>query len=187
MGSFAGRWLGRFTSRVAAWSTATKLALAFGWLILLAVVLGAGSLYSLGRVHGASGELAARWLPGAGHLAAARGAMLEYREFEVKHTTAADAGYMDEYEEKMKATLQVAQQALAASSALLPPGEHQELHGKLDGLLKTYLATAAKVVALDKSGKQEDGKEISEGAGKSNFDDAVMALDKLAKAGFAAG
>ena len=58
---------------------------------------------------------------------------------------------------------------------------------KLEGLLKTYLATTAKVVALDKSGKQEDGKEISEGAGKSNFDEVIGALDALASAGFAAG
>jgi methyl-accepting chemotaxis protein len=187
MGTRSGRWLSGLTGRWAGLATATKLGLAFGWLILLALVLGAGALYSLGRVHAASGELAARWLPGAGHLAAGRAALLEYREFEVKHTTAADAGYMDEYEEKMKAALETARQALGASAALLPAGEHQALNAKFDAALKTYLATAAKVVALDKGGNQEEGKEISEGAGKSNFDDAVAALDKLSAAGFAAG
>ena len=183
----SARWLGGVARRLSAWSTAGKLAFAFGWLILLAGLIGASALYSLGQVHSASGELASRWLPGAGHLAAGRAALLEYREFEVKHTTAADAGYMDEYEDKLKGALQAAQQSLAAHSALSLTGEHQALRAKVDGLLASYLATAAKVVALDKGGKQEDGKEISEGAGKSHFDELIAALDALASAGFAAG
>lgn len=187
MGARKDRWLGILSRRLAEMSTARKLALAFGWLILLTALIGASSLYSLNRVHNASGELATLWLPGAGHLASGRAALLEYREFEVKHTTAADAGYMDEYQEKMKSALATAEKSFGEFSALPLPPEHKTLNKTFDGLLKAYLATADKVVALDKSGKQEDGKEISEGAGKSNFDDAVVALDKLATAGFAAG
>jgi methyl-accepting chemotaxis protein len=168
-------------------ATAHKLALAFGWLLLLSAGLGVASLLSLSRVHEASGELAQRWLPGAGHLAAARASLLEYREFEVKHSTAADAGYMDEYHEKMVQALKAAQEALAAHALLVVDGEQRTLRDGLDKTLKAYLDIATKVVSLGKGGKQEDAKEISEGAGKSNFDDMVMALDKLSTAGFKAG
>ncbi|MFG6462038.1 methyl-accepting chemotaxis protein [Roseateles sp. DXS20W] len=187
MGTRTGKFQGRLRRRLSELSTAKKFALAFGWLILLTALLGGGSLYSLNRVHSASGELAALWLPGAGHLAAGRAALLEHREFEVKHTTAADAGYMDEYQEKMKQALEAAEKAFSDFAAIPLPVEHKAMHKAFDGLLKAYLATAAKVVALDKGGKQEDGKEISEGAGKSTFDEAILALDKLAAAGFEAG
>jgi methyl-accepting chemotaxis protein len=168
-------------------ATVQKLALAFGWLILLTLVIGLGAVMALGQVQDASSALASRWLPTAGHLASARAALLEHREFVVKHTTAADAGYMDEYEEKLKAAGAAAEAALQAHQALVLPGEHQDLRAGFDKLLKEYLATTAKVISLDKSGKQEDGKEISEGAGKSGFDDAIGALDKMAAAAFTAG
>ncbi|MEO6280996.1 methyl-accepting chemotaxis protein [Roseateles sp.] len=168
-------------------ATAHKLALAFGWLLLLSAGLGLASLTSLSRVHEASGELALRSLPGAGHLAGARAALLEYREFEFKHATAADAGYMDEYAEKVGAALKAAQEALAAHAPLVVDGEQLALRKALDKNLKAYLDVASKVVSLGKGGKQEDAKEISEGAGKSNFDDMVMALDRLSAAGFKAG
>ena len=173
--------------RLAGLPTAHKLALAFGWLLVLSAGLGIASLLSLSRVHEASGELALRWLPGAGHLAGARAALLEYREFEIKHSTAADAGYMDEYREKMDGALKAAQEALAAHAQLVTDGEQRTLREGLDKTLKAYLDVSAKVVSLGKSGKQDDAKDISEGAGKSNFDDMVMALDKLSAAGFKSG
>ncbi|MFG6468642.1 methyl-accepting chemotaxis protein [Roseateles sp. BYS87W] len=173
--------------RLARLATAKKLALAFGWLILLSAVIGVGSLLALSQVRSASSELASRWLPTAGHLAAARAALLEHREFVVKHTTAADAGYMDEYEEKIRNALQTAKQALQDHLPLVTPGDHQALRAEFDKLLAAYLDTTQKVIALDKGGKQDDGKEISDGAGKSSFDDAIAALDKVAAAGFEAG
>ncbi|MFG6430392.1 methyl-accepting chemotaxis protein [Roseateles sp. LYH14W] len=173
--------------RFAGLATAHKLALAFGWLLLLSAGLGVASLTSLSRVHEASGVLAQRSLPGAGHLAGARASLLEYREFEVKHSTAADAGYMDEYGEKMGTALKAAQEALTAQAPLIADDEQRGLREGLDKSLKAYLDVATKVVSLGKGGKQEDAKEISEGAGKSNFDDMVTALDKLAAAGFSAG
>ena len=185
--AFAKGRLAAVRRRFAGLATAHKLALAFGWLLVLGAGVGVASLMSLNRVHQASDELAARWLPGAGHLAGARAALLEYREFEVKHSTAADAGYMDEYREKMEPALNAARDSLAAHALLVAGDEQRGLREGLDKHLKAYLDTASKVVALGKSGKQDDAKDISEGAGKSNFDDMVAALDKLSAGGFKAG
>jgi methyl-accepting chemotaxis protein len=80
----------------------TRLAVAFGTVMLLMATLGASALVSLARVNGASSELAMKWLPSVGQLAAARMAMVEYRELELKHARAADASYRAEYEDKMK-------------------------------------------------------------------------------------
>ena len=128
---------GGLRERLARLATAKKLALAFGWLILLSAVLGVGALLALSQVRSASVELATRWLPTAGHLAAARASLLEHREFVVKHTTAADAGYMDEYEEKMRGALQASKEALQAHRELVLAGDHQALRADFDKLLAT--------------------------------------------------
>ena len=55
----------------------------------------------------------------------------------VKHTTAADAGYMDEYEEKMRGALQASKEALQAHRELVLAGDHQALRADFDKLLAT--------------------------------------------------
>ena len=66
--------------------------------------------------------------------------MLEVREHEVKHTTAADAGYMGEYEEKMQAALKVVQGALEAHAKLLSTDEERQLRSAFDKHWQAYLA-----------------------------------------------
>jgi methyl-accepting chemotaxis protein len=168
-------------------STGGKLGLSFMTLLALTIVLGGASLWALSRVHQAADELAHRWLPGAGHLAAVRAAMLEYRTFEVKHTTAADAGYMAEYEEKMTAALQLVEAGLKAHGALGSDPDEAKVETQYNKHWQAYMDVAKKVVAMDKAGQQVDGKDVSEGAGKSEFDDAVTALDKLSAMGFERG
>ena len=95
--------LASFAQRLNRLTTAAKMGLAFSLLLLMAATIGGASLYALSHLKRASDELAYNWLPTVGQVATVRAAMLEVREHEVKHTTAADAGYMGEYEEKMQA------------------------------------------------------------------------------------
>jgi len=129
-------------------STGGKLGLSFMTLLALTIVLGGASLWALSRVHQAADELAHRWLPGAGHLAAVRAAMLEYRTFEVKHTTAADAGYMAEYEEKMTAALQLVEAGLKAHGALGSDPDEAKVETQYNKHWQAYMDVAKKVVAM---------------------------------------
>jgi len=168
-------------------STGKKLASAFALLLALTAALGVGALVALARVNQASDELASKWLPSVGHLSTARASLLEYREFEVKVTTAADAGYMSEYEEKMVAALKPATASIAAHAALVSQEDEKTLTAAFDKQLQGYVATSQKVLALAKGNQQVDAKDISEGAGKSGFDDAIMALDKISAYSFESG
>ncbi|MEK6669414.1 MAG: methyl-accepting chemotaxis protein [Pseudomonadota bacterium] len=168
-------------------STAAKLGLAFGLVLTLTAVIGGASVYALSHLKSASDELADNWLPTVGHLATVRTSVLEAREFEVKHTTASDTGYMGEYEEKMNAALEVTKTALTAHGKLLSSDDERQLRAAFDQHWQAYLATNAKVIGLDKGGQQADGKDISEGAGKSQVDDALAALDKLSAYSFGQG
>jgi len=178
------KWIAR---RLNALSTALKLTLSFGVTLALTLAVGASSLWAMSHMNDDAEQLAQRWLPAVDHLARARVAMLEARDFEVRHTVASDEGYMEEYEEKFKAARTAAERALDAHTQLIAGEEQGALSTALDQRWKSYLETSAKVIALDRKGQQADGKDISEGAGKSNFDDTLSALDKLSAHNFQQG
>ena len=100
-------------------STASKLGVAFAIMIVLTGALGATGLWALERVNQNAQHLAQRWLPSLSHLEKSRIAMLETRDFEVRHTRAEDEGYMEEYEEKTASAMSRVTEALAAHQALL--------------------------------------------------------------------
>ncbi|MEK8086251.1 methyl-accepting chemotaxis protein [Aquabacterium sp. A3] len=160
-------------------STASKLGAAFAVMIMLTGALGAAGLWALERVNQDAQHLAQRWLPSLSHLEKARIAMLETRDFEVRHTRAEDEGYMEEYEEKTASAMARVTEAFEAHHALLEGAEERELRGALDKAWSAYKDTHQKVLTLGRQSLQDDARDISEGAGKSNMDDAILALDRL--------
>lgn len=166
-------------ARLRALPVATKLTLAFATLLVLTAALGSVGLYALSRVNADAYQLAYTRLPAAGHLAQARVAMLEARDFEVRHTTAEDAGYMDEYGEKTAEALKRADESLAAHAKLVQGGDEATLRQALDQAWAAYRTTHDRVLKLGREGQQQDARDISEGAGKSGIDDTLMALDRL--------
>ena len=87
-------WVGRLR-------VGQQLFAAFSIVLVLAAASGGWALYGMARVDAQANVLADKWLQGVGQLAVTRAAMLESRDFEVKHSRAADRSYHGEYEEKM--------------------------------------------------------------------------------------
>ncbi|MEY4766959.1 MAG: hypothetical protein RI907_3632 [Pseudomonadota bacterium] len=159
-----------------------KMALAFAVVLSFTAMLGASALVALERVNGASQALSQTWLPVVKDLAATRAAMLDARHFEVKHTQAIDDSYRAEYEDKRKEALAQASTGFAELDRSLGESEGAELRTKLRKHWETYLKFSDNVVKLSRSGKEADvmdARDISEGASKSESDDALVALDKL--------
>jgi methyl-accepting chemotaxis protein len=172
-------------ARLGALPIGARLALGFGLVLALTVVIAAFALAMMGRIAGASDALASRWLPGVAHLATARAEALSYREFELKHTRAADESYMAEYEDKMKASLATVTTELAAYRKLAVGGAPDADLAALEKSWDEYLATSRKIIALSRDKKQDDAREIADGAGKMSFDDAIGAVDRLSATNFA--
>jgi methyl-accepting chemotaxis protein len=173
--------------RLARTTVGRKLALAFALLLVLTAALGAAALDALGNVSRSSSELADTWMPGVRHLATARASILEFREYEVKHATTTDASYLPEYEDKMKAAREVIDAELAAYQALDGGTPNAEVFEAFRKPWQEYLAVHEKLLALVHGGKQDDARDISDGAAKMALDDAVGALDRLSAAGFDSG
>ena len=166
----------------------SRLSLGFGVGVVLAGAVGGVGLAGLHQVGSRTDELSARWLPGVAQLATSRAALLEMRDFEVRHSRTDDRSYHAEYEEKITAALKAADEALAAYAASAASDEATRAH--LESFRKAweaYQKTQQQVVSLGREGKQQDAADISDGAASMHVDEALVALDKLWKHTLASG
>jgi methyl-accepting chemotaxis protein len=178
-------------ARFAAWfgqmRIGARLSLAFATVLTLTALLGAASVINLARVNGASDELASKWLPSVGALGAARTAMLEYRDLEMKHARAADASYRAEYEDKLKEAQARVSEQLALHAKLPAADDEKALAANVAAKWKEYLGFSAKVQALGRQDKADDARDISDGAAKMAADEAIHEVDKLTTFSFERG
>jgi methyl-accepting chemotaxis protein len=172
--------LPRFSSPLSRLRIGSRMAAAFGTVLLLTAVLGSASVLNLARVNQTSGDLAGKWLPSVTGTAAARVAALSFRDLESKHAHTTDPSYHAEYEDKMKEALAALGTEAARLGTLASSPEERNLVGGFNAKWAEYQAVSAKVVQLGQADKAADAREISEGAGKMNADDVIAALDLLA-------
>jgi methyl-accepting chemotaxis protein len=177
----------QLAERLGRMSIGARLVAAFAFVLAFTAALGLVSIVELAGVNRSAANFAERWMPGVAHAATIRAAMLEYRDFEAKHARASDAGYRDEYEEKMKAAGDLVAARSSAYEKLLSDEEEIAKFATLTKAWDAYLATTRKVVELGRAGKAGDARDISDGAGKMNADEAVAALDQLSETTFAHG
>ena len=177
----------RLSRRLASMKIGAQLIGSFVTVLVLTATLGGFGLLQLAKVNNVSLEMTEVVLPGIGHTTTMRTAILEMRDMEVKHTQAADAGYMDEYEEKMKFARDAVTKQASEFKALGLDAQTLQLFTAYDKAWIEYLSVNQKVIGLGRAKKQDDAKDISEGAGKSASDDAIIALDKLTAFGFERG
>lgn len=168
-----------FSSRVRRLPIGVQLAMAFTLVLSLTAALGGFSVLSLVQLSHASQELALKGLPSAKHLNAARAAVLEMREFEMKHAAASDASYRAEYEEKGTAAQTTAANSIKAYAALVQRADEHKLLVTLQKSWGAYAGLNAKVVGLGREGKQRDAMDIGEGASQMAMVDLVSALEQL--------
>ena len=164
-----------------------RLTLAFGFVLGLTGLLGAASVFNLTQVNQTSAELAQKWLPSVGHLSAARVALLEFRELEVKHAHAADASYRSEYEDKMKEVRASLEKYQAEHAKLLASDDERKLAAAFTAKWTEYQGMAKKVLDLGNAGKVTDARDIGDGAAKMAADEAVAAIDALSAYSFEGG
>ena len=164
-----------------------RLALAFAVVLTLTAALGAASVFNLSRVHRSAVDLSDKWLPSVGALAAARMAILEVREFEVKHSHAADASYRAEYEDKLKEVLAKVSVSLADYGKIGHDADGIKLADAFAAKWQEYLGFHQKVIALGRADKAEDARDLGDGAAKVASDESIGALDTLSTFNFDGG
>ena len=177
-------FMNRLSSHLSGLSLGARLSSAFGLLLLLAALLGGVAMFSLSQVSAASSALATKSLPAAGHIAAARAAMLEARDFESKAARAADASYLAEYDEKMKVSLGHVKEQMGGYAAVASTDGEREALAKFQKSWSEYLKFNDKVLALARENKMDDARDISDGAADMASTEAITAIDELSAASF---
>lgn len=152
----------------------SKLILAFTVVLGMTVLLSGFGIFALAKVNRASSDLALKWMPSVGYITNMRAAVLEFREFEVKHTRAEDASYMAEYEDKMKDALTVITDQLAGYEKLVTDAVEHEQLVVFNKSWMSYLAINKNVIGLSHANNQKDAREIGEGAAKMSSDEKVF-------------
>ncbi|TXC66345.1 hypothetical protein FSC37_12110 [Piscinibacter aquaticus] len=126
-------------------------------------------------------------MQGVGHIAAFRAAVVESRDFEMKHSRATDTSYHAEYEDKLAASAKAAAAALAAYEPLVQSDDERKLFAALGKGWASYADAQKKVVKLGRDKAQQDAADISDGLASMGFDETISALEALNKYNFSGG
>ena len=174
------RWLSRLT-------VGQQMYAAFALVLALTALLGAVSLIGLGRVDTRASQLSDKWLVGVGQITTTRAALLEAREFEIKHSRTEDKSYHKEYEEKLAELSKSKQSQLDSYKAALASAAERELFAKVEKAMAALQKMQQQVIALGQQKKQQDAADISDGASGMAFDEALGLLGELLKFNFESG
>jgi methyl-accepting chemotaxis protein len=157
---------------------------AFIVVLALTAAVGVGALYSLERLNAQSDQLAKKWLQGVGHVAVMQAAVVQARDFEVKHSRTEDSSYRAEYEDKMASAVKNATEALNAYSRLPAQDDERELLQVLNKSWSGYLQAQKRVIELGNANKRQDASDISDGLSSMAVDETTTALEQLSKFNF---
>ncbi len=160
---------------------------AFAIVLVITAVVGGIALDGMARANVAADLLASKWLQGVGYLASARTAVLESRDFEVKHSRSEDRSYHAEYEDKMANAAKSALAAATAYEGLVAGETERDLFATFSKNWTAYQQAQQKVVALGRDKKTQDAAEISDGLASMAIDEVSNSLDALTKYNFIGG
>ena len=162
----------------------SKLVSSFALLMALITGLGVFAITEMSSVNSSSNELAHKWMPRLGQTFGMKGYILNVREFEEKLAKTDDAGYKEEYSEKMQAAIAAVKGLEEKYVESVGKSENSAELKKFQAAWSDYLGFNQKVKSLSMSNKNEDAIEISEGGAKSALDDAISAVDQMTRATF---
>lgn len=135
----------------------------------------------------AEGDESGQKLDGVGVLADARAALVDAREYEVKHSRTADASHHSECEERIGTATKAVAPQLARYDALLAGDDERARFAKRSKGWATYQQAQQRVLALRREKKQQDAADISDGMASMPFDTTIGALNTLTRYGFDGG
>jgi methyl-accepting chemotaxis protein len=162
-------------------SVKTKLAVAFGLLLLLALFQGGGAYVMLGSVTAATRDIGENWLVSVRAIGAMKTGLAEARIAEYAEVLAPTVKKMKAAEAAVAVALGDYANAAKTYESLPHSAKQNELYQRYVPLFKQYLQLHDSIVALSHENKDEEAKELLEGASLTLFNQTRDALDELVK------
>ena len=166
---------------------ATKLFVAFGIVLLLTLVMGISSIYSMGRVNQASRDLAQDWMPSVQIAMSLRTDLAEMRRWELAHLLADDDKAMAGYEKRMDEIQAVTNADRAAFEKLISTADERALAAAFDHDWATFMTEHPKVMALSRLHQKAEARALLIGPSAKALTGIFDTVNKLVKLSIAGG
>ena len=150
----------------------TKLACAFGLLVVLAALTGGVAIERLSAVNHAADTLAKTWLPSIKLLGDIRNTANAFRRLENRHLVAGSSKEMDELEAMMADSRKYMAELQKKYEAFVDDNVEKAAYNEMQQRLDAYWATSVNFVALSRRNSEDsagEAKAYMRGASNSAF------------------
>jgi methyl-accepting chemotaxis protein len=129
-----------------------KLALAFGAMLTLTVVLGVFALYQISQLTRNTEDIAGNWLPSVQAAGELNAQLALIRRQELQHVMAVDPAELDDFEKRMDKTLTQSRATIERYEKHISSPEERKLYDQFSEQWRVYLAEHDKLIPLSRSG-----------------------------------
>ena len=157
----------------------SKLLTAFLLLLAFSVAMGFFAIDRMSRMRQASDMVSGNWMPSIQYVSDANTNTSDFRAAELQHLLAVDPTQLAESERRMRAELDKLKRNLELYTPLAATEEEQRVFAAFQSLWKDYLAEHDRLLALSRSGRNEEARELSRGRSQQAFDAACARLQEL--------
>jgi len=162
-------------------SVRAKLAVAFGILLVLALIQGGSARWMLGAVADATQDIGSNWLVSVQSIGAMKAGIAEARIAEYAEVLAPTVKKMKAAEQAVEVAMGEYKKAADAYEKLPHSAQQKEQYNKYISHLTKYLDLHANIVQLSRADKDAEAKELLEGESLKTYNEATDALDDLVK------
>ena len=159
----------------------SRMALGFGVLLALMLVMGVDAALQVRRVHGNVVELAANWLPSTQQLAGINESLNQMRRAELQMLLGGDAKALADESARLDAQWQKLPPLLKAYEQNLEAGDETRQFAALNEAIAAYRAAQRELIQLLRDGRAEDARALVRGKSRQAFRATTEAIAQLVK------
>ena len=166
---------------------ASKLLLSFLSLCVLTLLLGTFALHQMNEMDGATEEVTGNWMPSINFVSSVNTDTSDFRTAELQHILSTDVSQMVKYERDMQVEQEAVTRNLKNYEPLIALDEERRLYKEFTQLWGEYLKEHETVLALSRSNKNEEARDLIRGRSQQAFDVACAKLEELVNLNLQAG
>jgi methyl-accepting chemotaxis protein len=158
---------------------ATKILLSFVLVLTITACLGLFALSEMSDVRMSADEIATNWLPSVKHVSDMNTNTSDFRIAELQHILSTDEDQMIAWEKEMDRVAAALRKNEEAYQPLISSKEERRRYDDFRVQWAEYMDEHANVLALSRSNRNEEARDLLRGRSQQQFDEASTSLGRL--------
>jgi methyl-accepting chemotaxis protein len=158
---------------------ATKILLSFVLVLTITACLGLFALSEMSDVRMSADEIATNWLPSVKHVSDINTNTSDFRIAELQHILSTDEDQMIAWEKEMDRVAAALRKNEEAYQPLISSKEERRQYDDFRVQWAEYMDEHATVLALSRSNRNEEARDLLRGRSQKQFDEASASLGRL--------